>query len=59
MSPTVTTSKKDLLQTAKAIKADGFPDWFVLTGFVHDLGKVLSLFGEPQWSVVGDTLPGG
>ena len=25
-----------LLQTAEAIRADGHPDWFVLTGFVHD-----------------------
>jgi len=44
-----------LLQTSEAIRADGHPDWFVLTGFLHDLGKVLCLFGEPQWAVVGDT----
>jgi inositol oxygenase len=31
------------LQTAEAIRADGHPDWFVLTGFVHDLCKVLRL----------------
>jgi inositol oxygenase len=48
-----------LLQTAEAIRADGHPDWFVLAGFVHDLGKVLCLFGEPQWAVVGDTFPVG
>ena len=48
-----------LLQTAEAIRADGHPDWFVLTGFLHDLGKVLCLFGEPQWAVVGDTFPVG
>jgi inositol oxygenase len=48
-----------LLQTAEAIRADGRPDWFVLTGFIHDLGKVLCLFGEPQWNVVGDTFPVG
>jgi len=48
-----------LLQTSEAIKADGHPDWFVLTGFLHDLGKVLCLFGEPQWAVVGDTFPVG
>jgi inositol oxygenase len=48
-----------LLQTGEAIRADGHPDWFVLTGFVHDLGKVLCLFGEPQWAVVGDTFPVG
>ena len=48
-----------LLQTSEAIRADGHPDWFILTGFLHDLGKVLCLFGEPQWAVVGDTFPVG
>lgn len=48
-----------LLQTAEAIRADGHPRWFVLTGLIHDLGKVLCLFGEPQWAVVGDTFPVG
>ncbi len=48
-----------LLQTSEAIRADGHPDWMVLTGLVHDMGKVLCLFGEPQWAVVGDTFPVG
>ena len=48
-----------LLQTSEAIRADGHEDWFVLTGLVHDLGKVLCLFDEPQWAVVGDTFPVG
>jgi inositol oxygenase len=26
---------------------------------VHDLGKVLCLYGDPQWAVVGDTFPVG
>jgi inositol oxygenase len=47
------------LQTAEALRRDGAPRWLVLTGFVHDLGKALSLFGEPQWAVVGDTFPVG
>jgi inositol oxygenase len=47
------------IQTAEAVKAAGHPDWFVVTGLVHDLGKVLCLFGEPQWAVVGDTFPVG
>ena len=34
-----------LLQTSEAIRADGHPDWMVLTGLVHDMGKVLCLFG--------------
>jgi inositol oxygenase len=48
-----------LLQASEAIRAAGHPDWFVLTGLIHDLGKVLCLFGEPQWAVVGDTFPVG
>jgi inositol oxygenase len=48
-----------LLQTAEAIRADGHPRWFILTGLIHDLGKILCLFGEPQWAVVGDTFPLG
>ena len=48
-----------LLQTSEAIRADGHPRWFVLAGLVHDLGKVLCLWNEPQWAVVGDTFPVG
>jgi inositol oxygenase len=48
-----------LLQTAEAIRRDGHPRWMVLAGFLHDLGKVLCLYGEPQWAVVGDTFPVG
>jgi inositol oxygenase len=48
-----------LLQTAEAIRGDGHPRWFILTGLIHDLGKILCLFGEPQWAVVGDTFPVG
>ena len=48
-----------LLQTSEAIRNDGHPDWMVLIGLMHDMGKVLCLFGEPQWAVVGDTFPVG
>jgi len=48
-----------LLQTAEAIRADGHPRWMILTGLIHDLGKILCLWGEPQWAVVGDTFPVG
>lgn len=53
------TQIEHLLQTAEAIRADGHPRWFILTGLIHDLGKILCLFGEPQWAVVGDTFPVG
>eukprot|EP01133_Synstelium_polycarpum_P003622 gene3622-4150_t len=53
-----------LLQTAEAIRKvypDPKYDWFHLTGFIHDLGKILlnPMFDEPQWAVVGDTFPVG
>lgn len=48
-----------LLQTSEAIRNDHHPDWMVLVGLIHDMGKVLCLFGEPQWAVVGDTFPVG
>src|ERR1700678_145567 len=53
------TQIEHLLQTSEAIRKDGHPRWFVLTGFIHDLGKCLCLYGEPQWGVVGDTFPVG
>jgi len=49
-------------QTAERIRAawpDEKYDWFHLIGLLHDIGKVLYFFGEPQWSVVGDTFPVG
>ena len=48
-----------LMQSSEAIRADGHPRWLILTGLIHDLGKILCLFGEPQWAVVGDTFPVG
>jgi inositol oxygenase len=53
------TQLEHLLQTAEQLRKDGQPGWMVLTGFVHDLGKILCLWGEPQWAVVGDTFPTG
>ena len=47
------------LQTAEAIRADGHPRWFIVTGLIHDAGKILCTIGEPQWAVVGDTFPVG
>ncbi len=53
------TQIEHLLQTAESVRADGHPRWMILTGLIHDLGKILCLFGEPQWAVVGDTFPVG
>lgn len=48
-----------LLQTSEAARRDGRPRWFILAALIHDLGKILCLWGEPQWAVVGDTFPVG
>ncbi|CAJ0635250.1 14014_t:CDS:2 [Entrophospora sp. SA101] len=48
------------LQTAEALRRDNHPKWMILTGLIHDLGKLLFFFGaEGQWDVVGDTFPVG
>jgi inositol oxygenase len=43
-------------QTAERARVE-FPehDWLHLTGLIHDLGKIMAFYGEPQWAVVGDT----
>jgi inositol oxygenase len=51
------------LQTAEAIKQDNHPDWFQLVGLIHDIGKIMFLWGcdkdgtslNEQWGIVGDT----
>ncbi|XP_049879162.1 inositol oxygenase-like [Pectinophora gossypiella] len=47
-------------QTAERIRED-YPDddWFQLIGLIHDAGKVMAFYGEPQWCVVGDTFAVG
>jgi len=47
-------------QTAERIREE-HPDkeWFQLVGLIHDLGKIMAFYGEPQWAVVGDTFPVG
>ncbi len=51
-----------LVQSAEAIREDGRPDWMQLVGLIHDLGKVMFLWGSDedgtsqaeQWGLVGD-----
>ncbi len=51
-----------LIQSAEAIREDGRPDWMQLVGLIHDLGKVMFLWGcdedgtsqNEQWGMVGD-----
>ena len=55
-----------MLQTAEGIRKDGHPDWFQLVGLIHDMGKIMFLWGDehcgqkgtaegPQWALGGDT----
>jgi inositol oxygenase len=53
------TQTEHALQTAEAVRRARQPRWLIAAGLVHDLGKMLCLFGEPQWAVVGDTFPVG
>ncbi len=51
-----------LIQSAEGIRADNRPDWMQLVGMIHDLGKVIFLWGSDedgtshneQWGMVGD-----
>jgi len=47
-------------QSAEQVRRD-YPelDWLHLVALIHDLGKVMALWGESQWCVVGDTFPVG
>jgi len=43
-------------QTAERIREEHpDKDWLQLVGLIHDLGKVMAFYDEPQWAVVGDT----
>lgn len=55
-----------MLQTAEGIRKAGHPDWFQLVGLIHDMGKIMFLWGNeecgqrgtaegPQWALGGDT----
>lgn len=55
-----------MLQTAEAIRKAGHPDWFQLTGLLHDMGKIMFVWGDaedgqmgtaegPQYALGGDT----
>lgn len=41
------------MQSAEAARRDQQPRWMILTALIHDLGKILFFYGEPQWAVVG------
>ena len=55
-----------MFQTAEGIRAAGEPDWLQLVGLIHDMGKILYLWGNDsegmsgtaegaQWALGGDT----
>ena len=55
-----------MLQTAEGMRAAGHPDWFQLVGLLHDMGKLMFIWGDretgqecgadaDQWALGGDT----
>jgi inositol oxygenase len=55
-----------MFQTAEGIRKACYPDWFQLVGLIHDMGKIMFLWGDeksgqcgtaegPQWALGGDT----
>jgi inositol oxygenase len=55
-----------MFQTAEGIRAAGHPDWMQLVGLIHDMGKIMFLWGDEedgqngtatgsQWALGGDT----
>jgi inositol oxygenase len=59
-------SASQSMQTAEGIRKAGHPDWFQLVGLLHDMGKIMFLWGTPedgqqgtadgpQWALGGDT----
>ena len=60
---TTLSNVQHMFQTAEKIRSDNMPDWLQLTGLIHDLGKIMILWGKEedgqslnkQWGVCGDT----
>ena len=44
------TQIEHLMQTAEAIRADGHPRWFILTGLIHDLAWIIHV--QVKWSTL-------
>eukprot|EP01032_Pedospumella_encystans_P013532 gene13532-15574_t len=59
-----------MLQTAEGIRKLGHPEWMQLVGLIHDMGKIMFLWGDDsigqngtalgaQWALGGDTWVAG
>jgi len=56
-------NKIHMMQTAMCMRNKGEPDWMQLIGMIHDLGKIIFMWGEyddgqhasSQWGIAGDT----
>jgi inositol oxygenase len=42
-----------MLQTAEGIRKAGHPDWMQLVGLIHDMGKIMFLWGTPEDGQIG------
>jgi hypothetical protein len=45
-----------MLQTAEGIRKAGHPDWFQLVGLLHDMGKIMFLWGAEEDGQIGKRL---
>ena len=51
------------IQTAEAMRKDNLDEWLICVGLIHDIGKIMYLWGNDnegtsinkQWGIVGDT----
>lgn len=58
--PDISLSQMEhVFQVAESLREAGAPAQMIIAGLVHDMGKALVFWGEPQWAVVGDTFPTG
>ena len=56
-------NKYHMFQAAEAARASGQPEWMILVSLIHDLGKIMCVWGsnsdgqgnQDQWGCVGDT----
>ncbi len=45
-----------MLQTSEGIRNAGHPDWMQLVGLIHDMGKIMFLWGNKADGQVGECM---
>jgi hypothetical protein len=44
-----------MIQTAEGIRKRGHPDWMQLVGLIHDMGKIMFLWGDDSIGQNGES----